>query len=139
MAGSQLTQLKTALTSAGLNRKTASKKDKKAWKKGGARETDRNKTLAKFEDIRKNLNKFDQKETRVSLRWTATGRISRFQVKHDVGGRNLKGVTGRPSASKQAGLEQVGPESATVEHMADLVAKENIAARASAAWSHGDI
>jgi len=30
-----------------------------------------------------------------------------LQVKHDVGGRNLKGVTGRPSASKQAGLEQV--------------------------------
>jgi nucleolar protein 14 len=66
MAGSQLTQLKSALSSAGLNRKTTSKKDKKAFKKGGARETDRAKTAAKLEDIRKNLNKFDQKETRVS-------------------------------------------------------------------------
>jgi len=33
--------------------------------------------------------------------------MSDGKVKHDVGGRNLKGVTGRPSASKQAGLEQV--------------------------------
>ena len=67
MAGSQLTQLKTALTSAGLNRKNSSKKDKKAFKKGGARETDRAKTLAKLEDIRKNLNKFDVRETKVNL------------------------------------------------------------------------
>jgi len=65
MAGSQLTQLKTALSSAGLNRKNTSKKDKKAFKKGGARETDRAKTLAKLEDIRKNLNKFDVRETKV--------------------------------------------------------------------------
>ena len=65
MGGSQLTQLKTALSSAGLNRKTASKKDKKQWKKGGSRETDRGKTMAKLEDIRKSLNKFDERETRV--------------------------------------------------------------------------
>jgi nucleolar protein 14 len=67
MGGSQLTQLKSALSSAGLNRKTASKKDKKAWKKGGARESDRGKTLAKLEDIRKSLNKFDERETRVGV------------------------------------------------------------------------
>lgn len=66
MGGSQLTQLKTALNSAGLNRKQSSKKDKKAFKKGGAREVDRVKTLAKLEDIRKNLNKFDERETKVS-------------------------------------------------------------------------
>ena len=65
MPGSQLTQLKSALTSAGLNRKTASKKDRKSFKKGGARETDRAKTLAKLEGIRKSLNKFDTLETKV--------------------------------------------------------------------------
>ncbi|AFR93321.2 nucleolar protein 14 [Cryptococcus neoformans C23] len=91
MAPSQLAQLKAALNTAGLSRKTHSKKDKKAYKKGGARETDRAKKLEKLEEIRKNLNKFDERETR---------------VKHDVGGRNLKGVVGKPSASKQAGLEQ---------------------------------
>lgn len=92
MAPSQLAQLKAALNTAGLSRETHSKKDKKAYKKGGARETDRAKKLEKLEEIRKNLNKFDERETR---------------VKHDVGGRNLKGVVGKPSASKQAGLEQV--------------------------------
>ncbi|WWC90039.1 uncharacterized protein L201_004969 [Kwoniella dendrophila CBS 6074] len=91
MAPSQLSQLKAALSSAGLNNKNYSKKEKKAYKKGGARETDRAKKLDKLEEIRRNLNKFDERETK---------------VKHDVGGRNLKGVTGRPSASKQAGLEQ---------------------------------
>ncbi|WVR05233.1 hypothetical protein IAU60_002245 [Kwoniella sp. DSM 27419] len=91
MAPSQLAQLKTALSSAGLNKKNFSKKEKKAFKKGGARETDRAKKLDKLEEIRRNLNKFDERETK---------------LKHDVGGRNLKGVIGRPSASKQAGLEQ---------------------------------
>lgn len=65
MAGSQLSQLKAALTGAGLSRKSYSKKEKKAFKKGGARETDRAKTLKKLEDIRTGLNKFDQKETKV--------------------------------------------------------------------------
>ncbi|TYJ55430.1 hypothetical protein B9479_003933 [Cryptococcus floricola] len=91
MAPSQLAQLKSALSSAGLNRQSHSKKDKKAFKKGGARETDRQKKIDKLDEIRRNLNKFDERETK---------------VKHDVGGRNLKGVTGRPSSSKQAGLEQ---------------------------------
>lgn len=67
MAGSQLSQLKTALSSAGLGRKSYSKKEKKAFKKGGARETDRAKTLKKLEDIRSGLNKFDQRETKASL------------------------------------------------------------------------
>ncbi|WVF72153.1 hypothetical protein IAT40_006965 [Kwoniella sp. CBS 6097] len=90
MAPSQLSQLKSALSSAGLNKKNHSKKEKKAFKKGGARETDRAKKLDKLEEIRRNLNKFDERETK---------------LKHDVGGRNLKGTVGRPSASKQAGLE----------------------------------
>ncbi|OCF35452.1 nucleolar protein 14 [Kwoniella heveanensis BCC8398] len=90
MAPSQLAQLKSALSSAGLNKKNFSKKEKKAFKKGGAREIDRAKKLDKLEEIRRNLNKFDERETK---------------LKHDVGGRNLKGTVGRPSASKQAGLE----------------------------------
>ncbi|WVQ98733.1 hypothetical protein IAU59_005864 [Kwoniella sp. CBS 9459] len=90
MAPSQLAQLKSALSSAGLNKKNFSKKEKKAFKKGGARETDRAKKLDKLEEIRRHLNKFDERETK---------------LKHDVGGRNLKGTVGRPSASKQAGLE----------------------------------
>jgi hypothetical protein len=65
MPASQLSQLKSALTSSGLNRKNTSKKDKKAFKKGGSREVDRQKTLAKLEDIRKGLNKFDERETKV--------------------------------------------------------------------------
>ncbi|WWC61126.1 uncharacterized protein I303_103705 [Kwoniella dejecticola CBS 10117] len=91
MAPSQLSQLKAALSSAGLNNKSYSKKEKKAYKKGGAREIDRAKKTDRLEEIRRSLNKFDERETK---------------VKHDVGGRNLKGVTGRPSSSKQAGLEQ---------------------------------
>ncbi len=66
MPASQLSQLKAALTTAGLNRKSASKKDKKGFKKGGARETDRAKTLQRLEDIRRGLNKFDERETKVS-------------------------------------------------------------------------
>ena len=67
MPASQLSQLKAALQGAGLNRKTASKKDKKAFKKGGAREVDRQKKFDKLDEIRKNLNKFDERETKVSL------------------------------------------------------------------------
>lgn len=91
MAPSQLAQLKAALSSAGLNRKTVSKKDRKG-KKGGSQDVDRKKKVAKLNDIHSRFNKFDERETK---------------VKHDVGGRKLKGVTGRPTATRQAGLEQV--------------------------------
>jgi nucleolar protein 14 len=66
MPASQLSQLKAALTGAGLDRKSVGKKDKKTFKKGGARETDRQKKFDKLDDIRKGLNKFDEKETKVS-------------------------------------------------------------------------
>jgi nucleolar protein 14 len=66
MPASQLSQLKAALSTAGLNNKSHSKKDKKAFKKGGAREIDRQKKFDKLDEIRKNLNKFDQRETTVS-------------------------------------------------------------------------
>ncbi len=67
MPASQLSQLKAALTTAGLNRKSTSKKDKKAFKKGGARETDQGKTLQRLEEIRRGLNKFDEQETKVCI------------------------------------------------------------------------
>jgi nucleolar protein 14 len=91
MAPSQLSQLKAALSSAGLNRKSVSQKDRKA-KKGRSQDVERSKKVSKLEEIHSRFNKFDERETK---------------VKHDVGGRKLKGVTGRPTAAKQAGLEQV--------------------------------
>lgn len=75
MPASQLTQLKAALTSAGLNRKSASKKDKKTYKKGGARETDRTKKQQKLDDIRRGLNKFDEKETKVTFPPSSTDAV----------------------------------------------------------------
>lgn len=92
--GSQLTQLKSALTQAGLNRQPpVGKSDKKKRSQAGAREAlDKVKRAQKLEAIKQRLNPFDVKVTK---------------LKHDVGGRKLKGVTGRPQQSKQAGLEQV--------------------------------
>jgi nucleolar protein 14 len=91
MAPSQLAQLKAALSTAGLNRKSVSKNDRKG-KKGRSTEVERAKKVTKLNEIHSRFNKFDERETK---------------VKHDVGGRKLKGVTGRPTASKQAGIEQV--------------------------------
>lgn len=67
MPASQLSQLKAALTGAGLNRKNTGKKEKKAFKKGGSRETDRQKKFDKLEQIRRGLNKFDERETKVCI------------------------------------------------------------------------
>ena len=92
MPASQLSQLKAALSSAGLNRKSYSKKEKKAHKKNGAREADRANSLQRLEDIKKGLNKFDEREVK---------------TKFEVGGKGQKTLTGKPSVSKQAGLEQV--------------------------------
>lgn len=90
MAPSQLQQLKAALNTAGLNRKSVGTKKKK--KGGKSQDVDRAKKAAKLDEIRTKFNKFDERETK---------------TKHDVGGRNLKGVVGRPAASRQAGIEQV--------------------------------
>lgn len=92
MAPSQLQQLKAALNSAGLNRKSGGKKDAKKRKGGKSQDVDRAKKAAKLDEIRAKFNKFDERETK---------------TKHDVGGRHLKGVVGRPAASRQAGIEQV--------------------------------
>ncbi|KAJ1308377.1 hypothetical protein OPQ81_004083 [Rhizoctonia solani] len=87
---SQLKQLKSALSSAGLNRNSQSQKNKKK-RTGEGTAIEKAKKAAKLEAIQRRLNPFDERVTR---------------VKHDVGGRKLKGVVGRPAVSRQAGLEQ---------------------------------
>ena len=87
--GSQLKQLKTALSQAGLTpQPQAGKKRKRA----APTERDKEKKAAKLNEIQQKLNPFDVKVTK---------------VKHDVGGRKIAGVVGRPAQSKQAGMEQV--------------------------------
>lgn len=92
--GSQLSQLKSALNQAGLNRQpTSSKKRKRSTV--SLRENDKEKKEQRLKQIQEKLNPFEVKINR---------------LKHDVGGRKLKGVTGKPQQSKQAGIEQVGDE-----------------------------
>jgi nucleolar protein 14 len=86
--GSQLTQLKAALSNAGIIGQKPSKKRKR----GAPVEKDKEKRASKLEEIHRRLNPFDVKVTK---------------LKHEVGGRKLKGVTGKPAQSKQAGIEQV--------------------------------
>jgi nucleolar protein 14 len=88
---SQLKQLKSALSSAGLSRNSQPQKHKKK-KSGEGTAIEKAKKAAKLEAIQRRLNPFDERVTR---------------VKHDVGGRKLKGVVGKPAVSRQAGLEQV--------------------------------
>ena len=87
--GSQLTQLKTALHSAGLTQQPQGGKKRK---RAAPTERDKEKKAAKLNEIQQKLNPFDVKVTK---------------VKHDVGGRKIAGVVGRPAQSKQAGIEQV--------------------------------
>ena len=93
--GSQLAQLKSALSEAGLSRKPQSKTSRKKRKRSTAvapSEKDKDKVAKKLREIHEQLNPFDVKVTK---------------LKQDVGGRKLKGVVGRPGLSKQAGIEQV--------------------------------
>ncbi|KAF8914317.1 nucleolar protein 14 [Gymnopilus junonius] len=85
--GSQLAQLKAALNQAGVTGQNHGKKRKRA----APVEKDKEKKAAKLQEIHQRLNPFDVKVTK---------------LKHDVGGRRLKGITGKPSQSKQAGIEQ---------------------------------
>jgi hypothetical protein len=80
--GSQLTQLKSALSQAG-----AARQDNNNTKK-----RKRSQPSAKLQEIHDRLNPFDVKVTK---------------LKHDAGGRKIRGATGRPAQSKQAGIEQV--------------------------------
>ncbi|KAJ7102657.1 nucleolar protein 14 [Mycena crocata] len=86
--GSQLSQLKSALSQAGV---TGNQQNGKKRKRTGSQEKDKEKRAAKLDEIHKKLNPFDVKVTK---------------LKHEVGGRKVKGVAGKPSQSKQAGLEQ---------------------------------
>lgn len=86
--GSQLSQLKAALNQAGVTGPTNSKKRKHA----APLEKEKARKASKLEEIQKRLNPFDVKVTK---------------LKHDVGGRRLKGITGRPAQSKSAGIENV--------------------------------
>lgn len=87
--GSQLSQLKSALSQAGLSRQS-----RPGRKRGRAQneEKDNAKRAARLREIQQKLNPFDVKVTK---------------LKHDVGGRKLRGVSGKPAQSKQAGIEAV--------------------------------
>lgn len=86
--GSQLSQLKAALSHAGITGQNNSRKRKRSV----ALEKDKEKRAVQLDEIQRRLNPFDVKVTK---------------LKHYVGGRKLKGVTGKPAQSKQAGIEQV--------------------------------
>lgn len=89
--GSQLSQLKSAISQAGLSSQPqAGNKRKRSQNE----EKDRERRAAKLREIQEKFNPFDVKVTK---------------LKHDVGGRKLKGVVGKPAQSKQAGIEQVRP------------------------------
>jgi hypothetical protein len=88
--GSQLAQLKASLSQAGVTGKHSTTKKRK--RQSAPLEKEKEKRAARLEEIHHRLNPFDVKVTR---------------VKHDVGGRKLKGVSGKPSRSKQASIEQV--------------------------------
>ncbi|KAI5893598.1 Nop14-like protein [Schizophyllum commune H4-8] len=87
--GSQLSQLKSALSQAGITGKPQNNNKRK--RSGSTSERDKEKKAAKLQEIHQKLNPFDVKVTK---------------LKHDVGGRKLKGVTGKPAQSRQAGIEQ---------------------------------
>ncbi|KAF8305377.1 Nop14-like protein [Clavulina sp. PMI_390] len=96
--GSQLSQLKSALSSAGLSRSSqpggsnaSSKKRKRAAAAGRDPALEKAAKAKKLGEIQSRMNPFDTKVTR---------------LKHDVGGRKVKGVVGRPGVSKQEGLEK---------------------------------
>jgi nucleolar protein 14 len=80
MAPSQLSQLKSALSTAGLSRQSNGKKSggNKSSSKAGLTNKDREKKQRKLDDIKQSLNKFD-----------------------------VKGTSGTPSQSRQKGLEMV--------------------------------
>ncbi|OJA07999.1 hypothetical protein AZE42_01078 [Rhizopogon vesiculosus] len=85
--GSQLSQLKSALSQAGIKNPQHGKKRKRS----GSIDQDKIKKAAKLQEIHQKLNPFDVKVTK---------------LKHDVGGRKIKGTKGQPAQSKQAGIQR---------------------------------
>lgn len=108
--GSQLSQLKSALSSAGITGQPQTNGKKR--KRIASREHDKDKKTAKLNEIHQRLNPFDTKITK---------------LKHDVGGRKLKGIVGKPAQSKQAGIEQVRSRLTLSEEMAVLIIQWNLA------------
>lgn len=86
--GSQLSQLKSALSQAGLSKPQQNGKKRK---RTPLDEKEKERKAAKLREIQQKMNPFDVKVTK---------------LKHDVGGRKIAGVMGRPAQSKQAGIEQ---------------------------------
>lgn len=95
--GSQLLQLRTALSQAGITGNPSSSKKRKRVDTPLGKE----KQAVHLEEISRRLNSFDVKVTK---------------TKHDVGGRKVKGISGRPAQSKQAGIEQVSQH-----HVLDII------------------
>ncbi|KAF5363593.1 hypothetical protein D9756_000300 [Leucocoprinus leucothites] len=87
--GSQLSQLKSALSQAGVTKNSSG--DKKRKRSAVPLEREKEKRAARLEEIHRRLNPFDVKVTK---------------TKHDVGGRKIKGIIGKPAHSKQAGIER---------------------------------
>jgi nucleolar protein 14 len=87
--GSQLSQLKSALSQAGLSKQSQPGRKRRCAQN---EEKDNAKRAARLREIQQKLNPFDVKVTK---------------LKHDVGGRKLRGISGKPAQSKQAGIEAV--------------------------------
>lgn len=87
---SQLSQLKTALNKAGLT--PQQQQNGKKRKRAVLDDKEKERRAAKLREIQQKMNPFDVKVTK---------------LKHDVGGRKIAGIMGRPAQSKQAGIEQV--------------------------------
>lgn len=89
--GSQLSQLKSALSQVGVTNPQPGNKRKRSKHE----DADKERRAAKLREIQQKMNPFDVQVTK---------------TKHDVGGRKVKGAIGRPAQSKQAGIQQVRGE-----------------------------
>jgi len=88
--GSQLSQLKAALSQAGI--RGNQHQGKKRKRSAVPTEKAKAKKAAQLDEIHRKLNPFDVKVTK---------------LKHDAAGRKIKGVVGKPAQSRTAGIEQV--------------------------------
>jgi len=107
--GSQLSQLRSALAQAGV---TKTSQNGKKRKRSGSIDQDKIKKAAKLQEIHQKLNPFDVKVTR---------------LKHDVGGRKIRGTKGQPAQSKQAGIQQVRHHirGRTIKYIFSVTARED--------------
>lgn len=108
--GSQLNQLKAALNKAGLSKQPQNGKKRK---RSVLDDKEKERRAARLREIQQKMNPFDVKVTK---------------LKHDVGGRKIAGLKGRPAQSKQVGIEQVRILSIILQcnfYPKMVVAKEN--------------